>query len=66
MGIKKDAQYNLSISALKIDGNISKINFQFVDIDGNALGETSITPNSNIWKTYTSQIVAIKRKSKHN
>jgi len=60
MGIKKDAQYNLSLNAKKISGNITKIKFQFIDENGLACGEASIDPNSNNWSTYEAQLTASK------
>ncbi|HEX9600884.1 MAG TPA: alpha-L-arabinofuranosidase C-terminal domain-containing protein, partial [Mariniflexile sp.] len=64
MGIKKDATYNLYLSALKKSGYIETINFQFIDENGTVLGETSIVPTSPDWKDYTSQIVATKTEAK--
>lgn len=64
MGIKKDATYNLYLSALKKSGYIKTINVQFIDENGTVLGETSIVPTSPDWKDYTSQIVATKTEAK--
>src|SRR5680860_1784686 len=64
MGIKKDAKYNLSLLAAKKEGDIQKIRIQFIDAAGNALGETSITPNSSDWKKYEAQLIAKKTEAK--
>src|SRR5680860_1615799 len=64
MGIKKDAKYNLSLLAAKKEGDIQKIRIQFIDAAGNALGETSITPNSNDWEKYEAQLIAKKTEAK--
>jgi len=60
MGIKKDAKYNLTIDTKKFSGDITKINFQFIDENGVVVGKASITPNSNTWKTYETQLSALK------
>lgn len=60
MGIKKDAKYNLSVKAAKQSGDIRKIKFQFLDDSDNIAGETSISPDSNNWKTYEAQLTATK------
>ena len=60
MGIKAGALYNLSIMAANESGNISKIRFQFIDVAGNVLGETSINPSSKDWKKYTAQLKIAK------
>jgi alpha-N-arabinofuranosidase len=58
MGIKKDARYNFSLKAANHDGAIKKIVVQFIDKDKKVLGETSITPNSSDWKSYSAQLSA--------
>ncbi|WP_370479203.1 alpha-L-arabinofuranosidase C-terminal domain-containing protein [Tamlana flava] len=58
MGIKKDAKYNLTIDAKKVSGDIQKINFQFMDENGADVGKTSITPETNDWKSYEAQLTA--------
>lgn len=64
MGIKKDATYNLYLSALKKSGYIKTIKVQFIDENRTVLGETSIVPTSPDWKDYTTQIVATKTEAK--
>lgn len=60
MGIKKDAKYNLTIDAAKYSGDIRKINFQFIDEEGDVVGETSIEVNGDDWKNYEAQLTASK------
>lgn len=60
MGIKKDAKYNLTLDAKKINGDISKINIQLIDTLQNVLGETYIIPEKNTWKNYEAQLTASK------
>lgn len=64
MGIKKDAQYNLTLLAAKTSGDIKKIKIQFIDENGNSLGESSITPTSKTWEEYNTQIIATKTEEK--
>ncbi|GGY82833.1 alpha-L-arabinofuranosidase [Cellvibrio zantedeschiae] len=58
MGVKKDARYNLTLKAANHDGAIKKILVQLIDKDKKVLGETSITPNANEWKSYSAQLSA--------
>ena len=60
MGVKQGAKYDLSIMAAQQSGNIQKIKFQLVDSLGNVLGETTIAPEGNDWKTYESSFTATK------
>jgi len=53
MGVKKNAKYNLSLKAANHDGAIKKIIIQFIDKDKKVLGETTILPTSNEWKSYS-------------
>lgn len=64
MGIKKDAKYNLTINAKQFSGNIIKINFEFIDENGETVGVTSIEPNNSNWQTYETQIMASKTVAK--
>lgn len=64
MGIKKDAQYNLSLKAANHNGAIKKIIIQFIDKNKKVLGETSIVPTSNDWKGYTAQFTATQTEAK--
>lgn len=64
MGIRKDAQYYLSLNTLNVSGTISKIIFQFIDTNNTVLGETSISPTATNWKTYTTTITATKTEAK--
>ncbi|NDV16364.1 alpha-L-arabinofuranosidase [Muricauda sp. TY007] len=58
MGIKEDAQYDFSVKAAKRSGDIQKIKLQVIDSLDNVLGETSVTPDSDSWKTYESTFTA--------
>jgi len=58
MGVKEGAQYDFSIEAAKRSGNIQKIKLQVIDSLDNVLGETSISPDSDSWKTYESTLTA--------
>ena len=64
MGIKKNAHYRLSLLAAKQSGNIQKINFSFVNANGNVLGKTSIIPDANKWKEYSSELIATDTEAK--
>lgn len=64
MGVKKDAKYNLSLKAANPDGAIKKIIIQFIDKDKKVLGETSIAPTSNDWKSYSAQFTATQTEAK--
>lgn len=64
MGVKKDAKYNLSLKAANPDGAIKKIIIQFIDKDKKVLGETSIAPASNDWKSYSTQFTATQTEAK--
>jgi len=64
MGIVKEAKYNLTLSAAKYFGEVTKIKFQFIDKDKNVLGETSISLDSKNWKNYSTVIVADKTEAK--
>jgi len=64
MGVKKDAKYNLSVEAAQQSGNIQTIKFQLVDGQDNVLGETTIKPEGNQWKTYETQLSANKTEMK--
>ena len=64
MGIKKDAKYNLSLKAANHNGAIKKIIIQFIDKNKKVLGETSIFPTSNDWKSYTAQFTATQTEAK--
>ena len=64
IGIKKDALYNLSLDASEQSGDIQKINFAFVNKDGNELGSTSVKPSGHDWSSYTAQLQATATESK--
>ncbi len=64
MGIKKDARYNLSLKAANHDEAIKKIIIQFIDKDNKVLGETSIVPSSNDWKSYNASFTATQTEAK--
>lgn len=64
MGVKKDAKYNLSLKAANHDGAIKKIIIQLIDKDNKVLGETSIVPTANDWKSYSAQFTATQTEAK--
>lgn len=64
MGIKEGDAYNVSIMAANQEGNINKINFQFLDEQGNVVAETSVSPAGKDWKKYTAQMKATKTVAK--
>ena len=64
MGVKEGAQYNLSLNAARHSGDIQKINVQVIDSLDNVLGETSIAPDSDNWKTYESSFSISKTEMK--
>lgn len=64
MGIKRDAQYRLSLHAAKQTGDINKINFAFVNNDGKVLGNTSVKIDGHDWEIYTSQLTATDTEAK--
>ncbi|WP_281233958.1 alpha-L-arabinofuranosidase C-terminal domain-containing protein [Flavobacterium gelatinilyticum] len=64
MGVKKDAQYNLSLKAANHNGGVKKIIFQLIDKDQKVIGETSIIPKSDQWTQYTSQFKASQTEAK--
>ena len=64
MGIKEGDAYNVSIMAANQEGNISKINFQFLDEQGNVVAESSVSPAGKDWKKYTAQMKATKTVAK--
>jgi len=64
MGVKKDAKYNLSLKAANPDGTIKKIIIQFIDKDKKVIGETTIVPASNVWKSYSAQLTATQTEAK--
>ena len=53
MGVKADAQYNLTFDARNMSGNISRVNFQLVDKNGKGVGKVSVTVSSKDWKAYS-------------
>jgi alpha-N-arabinofuranosidase len=64
MGIKKDARYTLSLKAANHDEAIKKIIIQFIDNNNNVLGETSISPTSNDWESYSASFTATQTEAK--
>lgn len=64
MGIKKDARYTLSLKAANHDEAIQKIIIQFIDNNNNVLGETSISPTSNDWESYSASFTATQTEAK--
>jgi len=64
MGVKEGAQYDFSVKAAKRSGDIQKIKLQVIDSLDNVLGETSVTPDSEAWKTYESSFAVNKTEMK--
>ncbi len=64
MGVKEGAQYDFSVKAAKRSGDIQKIKLQVIDSLDNVLGATSITPDSDSWKTYESSFGVTKTEMK--
>ncbi|MFO7672528.1 MAG: alpha-L-arabinofuranosidase C-terminal domain-containing protein [Lutibacter sp.] len=64
MGIKKDANYNLSLKAANPSGAIKKIRVQFIDENNSVLGETTIAPTATTWQNYTAQLSATQTEAK--
>ncbi len=59
MGIKQNANYDLSFKAALTEGNIKAARFQLVAENGNkVLGESRVALDGTDWKTYTSVITA--------
>ena len=56
MGVKEGNQYRVSFDAAN-QGEISAVNFELLDSEGNVVGETSVSTNSKNWKSYQSEIV---------
>ncbi|WP_375325242.1 alpha-L-arabinofuranosidase C-terminal domain-containing protein [Flagellimonas sp. GZD32] len=63
IGVKKDAQYNLSLMLANPVG-IEKMNVALVDTLGTVLASTEIIPESNDWKTYEAALIANKTEDK--
>ena len=55
MGVKQNVQYNLTVVARKVEGNVP-IRISLIDSEGKALGATVITPDSKEWKTYSATL----------
>jgi len=64
MGVKKDAKYNFSLKAANHGEAIKKIIIQLIDKDKKVIGETSIVPTSNEWKSYSAQFTATQTEAK--
>ncbi len=63
IGVKKDAQYNLSLMLANPVG-IEKMNVALVDTLGTVLASTEIIPESNDWKTYEAVFTPNKTEDK--
>jgi len=57
MGVENNEKYQLTFKARNAKGIIS-IKFQFIDQQGNTMGETQIPVNSGDWEEYQSEILA--------
>ena len=57
IGIKKDNQYNFSVLARNVDGNI-KLKIELISATGSKIGETTIENIGNTWVKYTSSFKA--------
>lgn len=64
MGIVKDAEYRLTFSAARGEGDITKVKFALIDSKGKVLGETSVFPDAEEWKNYETTLVAQKTEAK--
>ncbi|SDQ51075.1 alpha-L-arabinofuranosidase C-terminal domain-containing protein [Flagellimonas zhangzhouensis] len=63
IGVKKDAQYNLSLLLANADG-IEQLNVALVDTLGTVLASTEIFPDAKDWKTYEAVFVSNKTEAK--
>ncbi len=52
------------MKAANHEGAIKKIIIQLIDKDNKVLGETSIVPTSNEWKSYSAQFTATQTEAK--
>jgi alpha-L-arabinofuranosidase len=52
MGVKKDNQYNFSILARNVEGNV-KLKIELTDTSGNKIGEASLGNFTNEWAKYS-------------
>jgi alpha-L-arabinofuranosidase len=57
IGIKKDNQYNFSVLARNVDGNI-KLKIELISASGSKIGETTIENIGNSWAKYTASFKA--------
>jgi alpha-N-arabinofuranosidase len=58
MGIKKDLQYNFSVWASQLSGDVLKMRVELVDPAGKVLGEATVTPSGKEWKKYEASVIA--------
>jgi alpha-N-arabinofuranosidase len=58
MGIKQGEKYHLSLLAAKGEGTIGKINFTFIDAEGNPKGTASVISAGPDWKQYEATLIA--------
>ena len=58
MGIKQGEKYRLSLLAAKGEGAIRKINFTFIDAEGNPKGTASVIPTGPDWEQYEAMLIA--------
>lgn len=58
MGIKKDEQYNFSVSARQREGTAEKMIVELADSNGNTMGSGSLDISGREWKHYTTSFKA--------
>lgn len=63
MGFKQNAEYRILVEAAQPKG-IEEIHFKLIDENGEVIGETSVKPDSEQWKTYESVFTATKTAKK--
>ena len=60
MGIKAGAAYDFSFMGAKSAGNLTSMMVQFIDENGNVVGETSVALSGENWKKYEAVLTANK------
>jgi len=64
MGVQKDAEYNFSVMARRVDGSPAGLRIEIEDPGGRILGQTKITGITSEWKKHTSTIRASETNGK--
>jgi alpha-L-arabinofuranosidase len=57
MGVKSGEDYDLTLMAKQVSGNISTVIIQLVDTLGRVVGETKLEPKGETWKNYSASIL---------